>query len=79
VSTEVLDREVTVRLDESGIPHAVASIPCIECGCPWEYSLDELGLWWDAGPEISQDCTDPLCDCHLDATRGLRFRANVAS
>ena len=73
----VLERAVELRRDLAGDWHQVATIPCGECGCPWTYSIDDPGLWWDAGAEYSRDCSDLLCECHVAPSQGVRVSVRV--
>lgn len=66
------------RLDAAGRWHDVASTPCDECGCPWDYSIDEPGLVWEPGPRIEDECSDPECDCHVAPIMGMRFLVRAA-
>ena len=64
---------VGFRKDAAGRPHPVASAVCESCGCPFEYALDEVGIIWERGSEISPACDDETCDCHVAPIQGLRF------
>ena len=70
---------VFARKDAKGRWHAVATAPCEECGCPFDYSLDEPGLIWEAGSTVDGECLNDLCECHLMPIEGLTFRLNFAS
>jgi hypothetical protein len=70
---------LNTRQDSTGRWHIVRSTPCEECGCPYHYSIDEPGLVWEAGDEISAACTESMCDCHLNPLKGLTFKLNLAS
>jgi hypothetical protein len=65
------------RQDAAGAWHVVRTAPCDGCGCPWDYSVDEVGLVWEPGPEIDDACTDPQCDCHVAPIRGMPFRVRA--
>jgi hypothetical protein len=71
--------DTEMRQDSDHVWHLVATAPCEECGCPYAYSLDELGIVWEAGPNIEQDCLDDMCDCHVLPVAGLRFSLHLAS
>ena len=78
-TTQVMERavETRTRLDSRGKRYEVASLPCDGCGCPWDYSIDEMGVSWDAGPEISDECSDPECTCHVDPVIGIPLLVHV--
>lgn len=69
--------KVKTRRDSAGRWHIVASTPCEECGCPYDYSLDEPGIVWEAGGDIDPDCLDDMCDCHVVPVMGLVFKLNL--
>jgi hypothetical protein len=73
----VLESTVFGRRDSQGVWHPIATAACEECGCPYDYSIDEPGLVWEAGEDISDECLDPVCDCHVIPVEGLRFRLNL--
>ena len=77
VSTTIT--EGPARLDTTGRLHRVRSAPCEECGCSYDYSIDEPGMLWEAGPAIEDGCLDPVCECHVIPVIGLPFHLNVAS
>lgn len=60
------------RQDTAGVRHRVVRVPCAMCGCPNDYSLEELGLIyiWEAGPVVEPACLDVLCECHLGDRAG---------
>jgi hypothetical protein len=60
-----------IRTDVGGRHHRVASSPCEECGCLFDYSLEEPGVIWEAGPDIGDECVNQLCVCHVLPSRGL--------
>ncbi len=73
---DVLEIPVGARQDIAGFWHRVNTAPCEECGCPYDYSLDEVGVIWEAGENVEEDCLDATCDCHITPVAGLRFRLN---
>jgi len=73
------DTELGVRVDTNGTWHTVASAPCEDCGCPYDFSLDTPGLVWEAGSNIDPDCLDDMCDCHVVPAMGQVFALHLAS
>ena len=67
------------RRDTKGRWHSVAAAPCEDCGCLYDYSLDEPGVVWEAGARVDDNCLDELCECHLMSIQGLPFKLNLAS
>lgn len=79
-SLEAIDAvgpEASMRRDGNGRWHRVGSAPCEGCGCLYDYSIDELGIVWEAGPSTEADCSDPRCDCHVTPIVGSPFHVNV--
>ena len=70
---------VATRRDVRGKWHRVGSAPCEECGCPYDYSLDDPGVFWEAGANTSGDCLDEMCDCHVMPVLGLPVKLHFAS
>ena len=73
------NEEVSARQDARGHWHDVGSAPCETCGCLYDYSIDELGIIWDAGSTIGTGCVDELCECHVTPVMGIPFRVTVRS
>jgi hypothetical protein len=73
------DQMLRMRKDTNGLWHAVGSTPCEECGCLFDYSLDEPGVVWEAGARVDDRCLNELCTCHLMPIQGLPFKLNFAS
>jgi hypothetical protein len=69
--------DAAMRQDSIGTWHIVTTTPCEECGCPYAYSLDELGLVWEAGPNIEDSCLNDTCDCHVIPVMGARFKLHM--
>jgi hypothetical protein len=65
--------DVCPRQDSRGRWHDVGSAPCEECGCLYDYSIDDLGIIWDAGPAIGPECAHELCDCPVTPVMGIPF------
>ncbi|MBI4260591.1 MAG: hypothetical protein HY658_08500 [Actinobacteria bacterium] len=76
-SAAVAPEDLVLRADVGGHRHRVARTPCDDCGCPWEYSIDEPGVFWEPGPARADDCGDRACDCHIAPLDGIRFRVAV--
>jgi hypothetical protein len=57
----------------------VATAPCEECGCAYDYSIDDPGIVWEAGSAIDANCLNELCDCHLLPVHGTPVRLNLRS
>jgi hypothetical protein len=70
-TTTVDPRTTEGRRDTAGRWHHVAEMPCEWCGCPWAYSLDEPGVFWEPGPVWSRGCEDRACDCHTAPFQGM--------
>jgi hypothetical protein len=66
------------RKDSSGRRHPVASAACESCACPFEYALDEVGIIWERGSQVSRACEDETCDCHVAPIQGLRFTVRTS-
>ena len=69
----VQEIEARRRRDTLGVWHEVATAPCEECGCLYDYSIDVPGLAWEAGEAASPSCPDPTCDCHVLPENGVPF------
>jgi hypothetical protein len=65
------------RHDQRGWWHEVDSAPCDDCGCRYDYSIDQPGALWEAGPSIEGGCRDRRCDCHADPMMGDVFDEHV--
>ena len=78
-AVDTLGPEASIRQDRNGRWHQVGSAPCEECGCLYDFSTDELGIIWEAGPSIAADCLDPLCDCHVTPILGTPFHVTTKS
>ena len=75
---EAPDREgVRTRTDPHGKVHRVASVPCEECGCRFDYSLDALGILWEPGLTFEPGCLDRTCTCHTSPIRGADLILHV--
>jgi hypothetical protein len=57
--------------DARGRWHEVAELACESCGCPWQYALDDPGVFWEAGATVSDGCEDTACECHVAPLQGL--------
>jgi hypothetical protein len=68
---------VRTRIDPHGKVHRVASVPCEECGCPFDYSLDALGILWEPGLTFQPGCLDRTCMCHTSPIRGADLILHV--
>jgi hypothetical protein len=67
------------RQDTEGKWYVVATAPCDECGCDWDYSVDQPGVLWEPGPDIDEECSDPECLCHVAPIMGMPFLVHLAS
>jgi hypothetical protein len=76
---DVVERIEARRRDVRGKWHRVESAPCEECGCPYDYSVDDPGVFWEAGSNLSEDCLDSMCDCHVMPVLGLPVSLHFAS
>lgn len=56
-------------LDLAGHPHSVAQARCA-CGCLYLYAVDDLALFWEAGSNVGNRCSDLRCECHVSPLRG---------
>jgi hypothetical protein len=65
------------RRGSEGFWYEVESATCDECGCPYQYAVDDPYLVWEPGDEVRADCLDPLCDCHVMPTRSWTLRHNM--
>jgi hypothetical protein len=62
------------RRDPRGAWHEVESAACEECGCPYQYAVDDPYLVWEPGDKQTADCLDPMCDCHVIPARSWALR-----
>jgi hypothetical protein len=74
---ELVEPTKVRRQDGAGRWHLVASTPCEDCGCNYDYSLEEPGIVWEPGETVEAGCLDELCDCHVFPVLGLRFKLNL--
>jgi hypothetical protein len=72
-TNQLLEERTSFRQDTIGRMYRVGWTPCEACGCAYHYSIDEPGVIWEAGDEISADCIDSMCECHMDPVMGLPF------
>lgn len=74
---ELTQPAALARQDDTGRWHRVASTPCEDCGCRYQYSVDEPGIVvWEPGEAVEEGCVDDLCDCHVAPVSGVRFKVN---
>jgi hypothetical protein len=76
---EKLEERASTRQDIAGHWHAVEAAPCEQCGCPFDYSVDEPGVIWEAGASIAEGCVDDMCECHVTPIEGLIFALHLST